>query len=73
MKSLSILIPNYNGAELLKENLPYAFRALDKLDSRFEILVADDCSKDDSCQILELHFEKKFSTKSRNFAEEEVS
>jgi len=56
MKSISILIPNYNGAELLKENLPYAFRALDKLDCRYEILVADDCSKDDSCQILELHF-----------------
>lgn len=56
MKSLSILIPNYNGAELLKENLPFVFRALETLECRHEILVADDCSKDDSCQFLELNF-----------------
>ena len=53
MYSLSVIIPNYNGRDLLKKNLPSLFQALDsKLISEFEVIVADDSSVDDSVNFL---------------------
>lgn len=46
---VSVIIPNYNGEVLLKENLPKVVEAMVK-DS--EIIIVDDGSKDDSCSIV---------------------
>lgn len=48
--SISVIIPNYNGRDLLEKNIPSLLSALNNLD--FEIIVVDDCSTDDSVQFL---------------------
>jgi GT2 family glycosyltransferase len=53
MSALSVLIPNYNGAGLLEENLPYTLKALENLPLTWEIVVADDASSDASCRFLQ--------------------
>jgi GT2 family glycosyltransferase len=58
MKSVSIVIPNYNGLRLLEENLPILFRAMEGLETRREVIVVDDCSTDASVAFLEEHFPK---------------
>jgi GT2 family glycosyltransferase len=57
MYSISIVIPNFNGVNLLKENIPYVYRALSTsgiID--FEVIVADDASTDDSVAFLRKNF-----------------
>lgn len=53
---ISIIIPNYNGENLLKKNLPYVFKACDfykkKSNDTYEIIVVDDGSKDSSVEFL---------------------
>lgn len=48
--SVSVVIPNYNGTDLLKKNLPSLYEALKDID--FEIIVVDDDSRDDSVDFL---------------------
>ena len=51
---ISIIIPNYNGEELLRKNLPKVFDSLlSYKDGGVEIVVIDDCSIDNSINILE--------------------
>jgi len=51
--SISIVIPNYNGEELLKKNLPKVFDMISSYkDGDFEIIVTDDCSIDNSLIVL---------------------
>ena len=53
MKSISVVIPNYNGKELLTKNIPYVLSSLKSSNIQdFEIIVADDASKDDSIDFL---------------------
>ncbi len=54
LKSISIVIPNYNGKTLLEDNLPTVYSAL-KISGidNYEVIVADDASKDDSVDFLE--------------------
>lgn len=53
MYSLSVVIPNYNGIDLLKENIPFVYRALETSQvTDFEIIIADDASKDASIEFL---------------------
>jgi GT2 family glycosyltransferase len=47
-KSVSIIIPNYNGRHLLEAYLPFTLDAIDKAGVLYEIIIIDDCSKDDS-------------------------
>ena len=50
---ISIIIPNYNGKELLERNLPSVYNALKTSDiSDFEIIIADDASKDNSVEFI---------------------
>ena len=49
-QSISIVLPNYNGRDLLKKNIPSIIEALNGLDN--EIIIVDDCSADDSVQFL---------------------
>ncbi len=47
--SISVIIPNYNGAELLKKNLPKVFDAISSYkDGAIEVIIIDDCSTDNS-------------------------
>lgn len=52
-KNVSIIIPNYNGAGLLQQYLPYTIAAADGAGADYEIIVVDDASKDDSVAFLE--------------------
>ncbi len=46
---ISIIIPNYNGANLLKENLPRVYKEVSGYkQGKVEIIVVDDGSKDES-------------------------
>jgi GT2 family glycosyltransferase len=48
--SISVILPNYNGSHLLEENLPYLVESLGNITN--EIIVVDDCSTDDSIDML---------------------
>lgn len=47
----SIIIPNYNGDELIKKNLPKVISSLKEYD--FEIIIVDDGSSDNSVKTIE--------------------
>ncbi len=50
-KSISVILPNYNGRRLLENNLPSLLKALAGFEK--EIIIVDDCSADDSVKFLE--------------------
>ncbi len=51
--NLSIIIPNYNGQDLLNKNLLKVAEALSSYrDGEMEMIVADDCSTDNSIEVL---------------------
>lgn len=49
---VSAVIPSWNGLELLKDSLPAAFLALEQSGYRYEVIVIDDGSTDDTEQWL---------------------
>ncbi|MFV2058258.1 MAG: glycosyltransferase family 2 protein [Thiohalomonadales bacterium] len=49
---MNVVIPNFNGVNLLRENLPTAFAALEFANIAYRIIVVDDCSTDDSVSFL---------------------
>ena len=51
--SISVVIPNYNGIDLLKVNIPAIYNALNLSKLPYEIIVADDASTDASISFLE--------------------
>lgn len=53
---ISVILPNYNGRELLRHNLPSLFEALKAADTDYEVIVVDDCSSDDSVTVLQQVF-----------------
>lgn len=53
---ISVVIPNYNGKNLLRENLPSVFEAVASWNGPAEVIVVDDCSSDDSCNFLSDNF-----------------
>ena len=52
MHSISVVIPNYNGRQLLNDNLPLMYEALRKARVDYEIIISDDCSTDDSVTFI---------------------
>ena len=50
MRSVSVVLPNYNGAGLLRRNLPSLISALGGFD--YEIIVVDDASSDESVSFV---------------------
>ena len=50
-RSISVVLPNYNGRNLLEKNIPSLLQALDGLE--YEIIVVDDYSGDDSVAFLQ--------------------
>ena len=55
-KSVSVVIPNYNGKSLLEKNIPSVLKALAKVGLDYEIIVPDDSSSDDSVAFLREQF-----------------
>jgi len=55
-KSISIVIPNYNGKTLLQTYLPSTLVAIEQADTDYEIIIVDDCSKDDSVQFIRTNY-----------------
>lgn len=60
MKKAAIVIPNYNGEKLLRQNLPKVIEAADcyqkKHDGEVEVIVVDDGSTDNSVRIIKSLF-----------------
>lgn len=56
MKPISIIIPNYNGARLLRRNLPSVLSAAKSYPGGTRVIVVDDGSTDDSVQSLSSEF-----------------
>ena len=56
-KSISVVIPNYNGKALLERNIPSIYNALSSSGiSNFEIIISDDASTDDSVTFIKTKF-----------------
>ena len=55
-KSISVVIPNYNGRHLLEQNLPSVIKALENSGSNYEIILVDDYSLDDSIQFTRKNY-----------------
>lgn len=55
-KSVSIIIPNYNGKTLLENYLPYTLTAIENAKVDYELIVVDDASKDDSVEFIRKHY-----------------
>lgn len=53
---ISVVIPNYNGEALFPETLPTVITALEKSRLVYELIIADDCSTDDSVAFLQKNF-----------------
>ncbi|QRR00499.1 glycosyltransferase family 2 protein [Dyadobacter sandarakinus] len=56
MKSISVVIPNYNGRHLFEKYFESNYRILQRLGTNVQIIVVDDASKDDSVAYLEEHY-----------------
>src|SRR3989304_5387691 len=48
----SIVIPNYNGHDLLDEYLPSVFDAARSYSDQYEVIIVDDGSKDQSVDLI---------------------
>jgi|APCry1669193181_1035450.scaffolds.fasta_scaffold07947_3 GT2 family glycosyltransferase len=53
---VTLIIPNYNGAKLLRENLPTVQTALSAYAGGGHLIVVDDGSKDESLEVLKTEF-----------------
>jgi len=51
-KSISVVLPNFNGRALLEENLPSLYEALKIASGTYTVIVVDDCSTDNSISFL---------------------
>ena len=56
---ITLIITNWNGSDLLRECLPTVFKAVDfDRDHAYEVMVIDDCSTDNSLEVLAKEFPK---------------
>jgi len=56
MKSISVIVLNFNGCDLLRESLPPLERALANMDRSVEVIVADNGSHDGSVEYVQRAF-----------------
>lgn len=57
-KGISTIIPNYNGRQLLEVILPPLMFSLTNSGLKYEVIVVDDCSTDDSIRFLEQDYNR---------------
>ncbi len=55
-KSISIILPNYNGKHLMEEFIPSTLEALTFSNVDYEFIVIDDCSRDESVAFVESNY-----------------
>lgn len=55
-KPITVVIPNFNGAGLLKKNLPSVLSAVESYGNNSSVTVVDDGSADESLDVLKQHF-----------------
>lgn len=55
-KSISVVIPNFNGKSLIERNLPSVYEALQAAKIEHEIIIVDDVSTDDSVLFIKANF-----------------
>jgi GT2 family glycosyltransferase len=55
-KTLSVIIPNYNGKHLLEANLPSVINAVEQAKVPYEIIIVDDGSKDGSILFIQNNY-----------------
>ncbi|RYE27906.1 MAG: glycosyltransferase family 2 protein [Sphingobacteriaceae bacterium] len=55
-KSVSIILPNYNGVDLLKKYLPFTLQAIQNTGVLFEVIVVDDASTDQSITFIQNNY-----------------
>lgn len=70
--SITVVIPNFNGAGLLQRNLPSVLAAMKNYSGIASLIVVDDGSSDDSLQVLNSEFPQAkvvVHTQNRGFAE----
>ncbi|HZY35210.1 MAG TPA: glycosyltransferase family 2 protein [Mucilaginibacter sp.] len=51
-KSVSVIIPNYNGRHLLQEYMPNNLAVMAAAGAEYEVIIVDDASKDDSVEYI---------------------
>ncbi len=73
INTVSIIIPNWNGKELLEKNLPFVLEAKDNPKNKIvEIIIVDDKSTDESVSFLQKNFSGRIKlikhTKNRGFS-----
>jgi GT2 family glycosyltransferase len=56
MKSVSVVIPTYNGKGLLKKNLPSVIRAVEAYDAPTEIIIVDDAGTDGTAEFIQENY-----------------
>lgn len=56
MKSVSIIIPNFNGKNLLEKNLPSVIKAIENHNLNDEIIIVDNGSSDGSVEFLKKNY-----------------
>lgn len=71
--NVSIIIPNWNGKELMEKNLPFVLEAMENKGNKIlEVIVVDDGSSDDSYKFLKETYGNKIKTikhtKNRGFS-----
>jgi GT2 family glycosyltransferase len=66
MRAVSIVIPNWNGADLLRRNLPAALAAARAHSAPAEVIVVDDGSSDDSRDVVNQHAGVRLAVHERN-------
>lgn len=52
MLNLTIIIPNYNGKNLLAKYIPYVLESIAYANISYEFIIVDDCSTDDSVEFI---------------------
>ncbi|SOD14870.1 glycosyltransferase family 2 protein [Pedobacter xixiisoli] len=52
-KSISVILPNYNGKHLMEKFIPSTLEALALSQVEYEFIIIDDCSKDESVAFIE--------------------
>jgi GT2 family glycosyltransferase len=63
--SISVVIPNYNGRDILLDTIRFAIRALETSQIiDYEVIVSDDASVDDSIEMVQNNFENVIVVKS---------
>lgn len=58
IQGISVIIPNFNGEQLLENNLPSLIESLDNTKNEYEIIVVDDASSDQSTSFLKNKYPK---------------